>query len=245
MGSAMLQSFQDHNIQTYAYDPDKGHIDWEPILHTNMVFLSLPTLYDPETQSYNKDAIHQTCQRLQGYQGLVILKSTVEIGTTQELAETYQLNMVHNPEFLTASSAYEDFRDQEHIVIGGNSAKLVDFYSTYYPDAEISICTSQESEAMKLFVNNFYSIKIMAFNEFFLTCQSLNLPYDSVLHLMLKNGYINPMHTMVPDIDGNLGYGGACFPKDTNALLQQMKRLNIPCQLLEACVKERNELRDD
>ena len=43
---------------------------------------------------------------------------------------------------------------------------------------------------------------------------------------MLKNGWINPMHTTVPGPDGQLSYGGFCFPKDTNALLQFMKTEN-------------------
>ena len=41
---------------------------------------------------------------------------------------------------------------------------------------------------------------------------------------MLKNGWINHMHTEVPGQDGKLGFGGACFPKDTAALLADMKR---------------------
>ena len=42
--------------------------------------------------------------------------------------------------------------------------------------------------------------------------------------MMLKNEWINPMHTNVPGSDGSLGYGGACFPKDTNALYRYMEK---------------------
>ena len=62
---------------------------------------------------------------------------------------------------------------------------------------------------------------------------------------MLKNGWINPMHTTVPGPDGEISYGGLCFPKDTNALNKYMKRENTPNKVLEACIKERNEMRDD
>ena len=60
---------------------------------------------------------------------------------------------------------------------------------------------------------------------------------------MLKNNWINPMHTNVPGPDGSLSYGGACFPKDTNALLQYMKNMETPHLVLENIVKERNEMR--
>jgi UDP-glucose 6-dehydrogenase len=62
---------------------------------------------------------------------------------------------------------------------------------------------------------------------------------------MLKNGWINPMHTVIPGTDGCLSYGGMCFPKDTNALLQHMKRLDTPHKVLENTIQERNEFRND
>ena len=62
---------------------------------------------------------------------------------------------------------------------------------------------------------------------------------------MLKNGWINPMHTNVPGPDGKLSYGGFCFPKDTNALLNHMKRMNTPHNVLQATIDERNVMRDD
>lgn len=69
--------------------------------------------------------------------------------------------------------------------------------------------------------------------------------YNVVKDLMLKNKWINPMHTDVPGPDGKLSYGGYCFPKDTNALLNHMKRVNTPYKVLEATVKERNIMRND
>ena len=62
---------------------------------------------------------------------------------------------------------------------------------------------------------------------------------------MLKNKWINPMHTNVPGVDGKLSYGGYCFPKDTNALLNHMKREGTHCKVLEATIIERNIMRDD
>ena len=53
------------------------------------------------------------------------------------------------------------------------------------------------------------------------------------------------MHTKVPGTDGQLSYGGFCFPKDTNALLNHMRRNKTKHRVLEATVEERNEMRDD
>ena len=62
---------------------------------------------------------------------------------------------------------------------------------------------------------------------------------------MLNNGWINEMHTEVPGPDGSLSYGGACFPKDTSALVYFMNKVGTPHEVLEACVKERNKMRKD
>ena len=123
----------------------------------------------------------------------------------------------------------EDFKNQKHIVLGITEGidyqPILDLYQQYYPEAEISCCTTTESEFMKIFVNSFYAQKVQIFNEFYQLCQRVdNCEYQNISELMLKNGWINPMHTQVPGPDGLPSYGGACFPKDTNALLHFMKK---------------------
>jgi UDP-glucose 6-dehydrogenase len=123
--------------------------------------------------------------------------------------------------------------------------KLISFYKKYYMYADISLCTSIESESMKIFVNCFYSVKIQFFNELYLLSKSMGADYNKIRDLMLKNKWINPMHTNVPGPDGLLSYGGYCFPKDTNALYNHMKRMNTPHMVLEATINERNSMRED
>ena len=120
-----------------------------------------------------------------------------------------------------------------------------DLFEKYYPDAEISHCTSLESESMKIFVNSYYSVKIQFFNELYLLCENNGYDYNIIKKLMLKNGWINPMHTDVPGPDGKLSYGGECFPKDTSSLNSYMEKLNSPNEVLKATISERNKFRND
>jgi UDP-glucose 6-dehydrogenase len=62
---------------------------------------------------------------------------------------------------------------------------------------------------------------------------------------MLKNQWINPMHTNVPGPDGNISYGGLCFPKDTKALNSYMKKYNSDNKVLQSSIDERDSMRDD
>lgn len=256
VGGSMKKSFELKGEQVKGYDKFKENTDsFEDCLESDIAFLALPTIFDENKMTYDKSAIHEVCGDLEKhqYKGLVVIKSTVEPTTTEGLALKYSsLKFIHNPEFLTAATAFEDFHNQTHIVLG-KSVNVHDeqvnvlekFYRKNYPNAEISRCTCTESESMKSFVNCFYSVKIQFFNELYLLCDKMCCDYNTVKGLMLKNGWINPMHTDVPGVDGMLSYGGYCFPKDTNALLNHMKRENVTCKVLEGTVLERNEMRQD
>ena len=255
VGGAMIKSLLLKKIDVKGYDKYKqgGIGSMCEMLNTDIVFLCLPTLYDDKLKMYNKDAINEVCDHLEknSYNGLIVIKSTIEPETTNNLSNKHKnMQFCHNPEFLTARTAFEDLHNQKHIVLGcgpncSNEMynKLKNFYITTYPEADISECSSLESESMKIMCNSFYASKIMLFNEYYLLCEKNGANFETIKGMMLKNGWINPMHTNVPGPDGNLGYGGACFPKDTNALCQYMKGYNSEHMVLENVVEERNRLK--
>ena len=255
VGSAIQKSFNLKNIKVIGYDKFKnngiGKID--DVFNTNFVFLCLPTPFNEDKKSYDISAIDETCKILKenNYNGIIVIKSTIEPTITNILSNNYDLKIIHNPEFLTESTAFEDFHNQTHIVLGKGKnvsaeelENLNNFYNKYYPEAEISLVNSEESECMKLFVNSFYAAKIQFFNELYLLCEKINCNYNFVKELMLKNEWINPMHTNVPGRNNELSYGGNCFPKDTNALLEFMKKHNTKHSVLEAVINERNSMRE-
>ena len=257
VGSAMFTSFKQLNVNICGYDKYKDsniNSTFEQVITSNILFLCLPTPYDSTIHEYDKSAIYSICEQLvqSNYNGIVIIKSTIELGTINFLESKYPLKYIHNPEFLTARTAFEDFHNQSHIVLGKGSLindldfkQVINFYSSFYPNAKISECLAVESESMKLFCNSFYSVKIQFFNELYLLCNKLNIDYNNVKNLMLANNWINPMHTTIPGPDGLLSYGGLCFPKDTNALNELMKKNETPNAVMDATIQERNKMRSD
>lgn len=254
VGGAIKYSFDLKKINLVCYDKFKNIGSFGDVINSNLLFLALPTVYDNSLKTYNLDPLHEVLSLLKdnNYHNPIVIKSTVVPTTVDTLAVKYNLSLIHNPEFLTARTANENFHNQTHIILGKTSIcndinfnLANNFYKYHYPNANISLCTSNESESMKLFVNCFYSVKVQFFNELYLVCQSTGTDYNNVKNLMLKNGWINPMHTTVPGPDGQLSYGGLCFPKDTNALLNFMKSNNTLHQVLEATINERNQMRDD
>ena len=259
VGSSMYQSFKlkglKENERLFGYDKfkDGGIGKFEDCLKCNLLFLALPTSFNDELREYDKRPIMETCNLLSEneYKGIIIIKSTVEPETTNNISNEFpNLKLIHNPEFLSARTAFEDFHNQTHIVLGkGNKCTKTDldivkqFYVDLYPDAEISLCESIESESMKSFVNCFYAVKVQFFTELYLLCQSNGSDYNVIKDMMLKNRWINPMHTTVPGPDGKISYGGLCLPKDTNALNRYMIKSNTPNKVLEATIEERNDMR--
>lgn len=255
VGTAMKQSFVEKKINLYTYDKYKYIGKIKDLLECNIIFLALPTPYDIIKKEYNKSAIYEICEYFNKTEKIftIVLKSTIEPGTSDELAKKYKnLHFVHNPEFLSTKTAYNDFHNQAHIVLGKSDNcseerfnDVVLFYKDNYPEALISYCSSKEAESMKIYCNSFYAIKIQYFTELFLMCQTNGTNYTKIKDLMLKNGWINKHHTNIPGQDGEKSYGGLCFPKDTNALLSYMQKNLVPSGILEACIKERNEMRND
>jgi UDPglucose 6-dehydrogenase len=263
VGSAIHKSLElhicDDNLSLFIYDKYKSEPNLskslDELLLTDILFLCLPTLYDKNTETYDLTALNETIDYLskKNYKGICLIKSTILPNTTLNYFEKYpNLKLIHNPEFLSAKTAFEDFHNQKHIVLGITSIKtheyidiIINFYKKYYPDTEITIITSTESELMKLSANSFYSIKIQFFTEIYLLCKKLNCSYETVKQTLLNNGWINPMHTNVPGPDGNISYGGMCFPKDISALQKYMEKIDTPNEILKATINERNIMRID
>jgi UDP-glucose 6-dehydrogenase len=263
VGSAIRMSLELHNYKCkenlFVYDKYKKeeylNLLLEDLLITDILFLCLPTLYDKEKETYDLTGLNETIDFLskKNYTGVCLIKSTIIPNTTLNYSIKYpNLKLIHNPEFLSAKTAFQDFHTQQHIVLGITTAKthdyidiVIKFYKKYYDNADISIILSTESELMKLSANSFYSIKIQFFTEIYLLCKKLNCSYDIVKDTLLKNQWINPMHTNIPGPDGNISYGGMCFPKDTMALQKFMENIDTPCDILKATINERNMMRDD
>lgn len=260
VGNAMMMSFikkgfiLKDNLFIYDKYKDGGIGKFEDLLKSDILFLALPTTFNLGTKAFDISAIEENLFKLKenNFDGLVVIKSTVEPLTINNLNKIYNLDIVHNPEFLTARNAFEDFHNQKHIVLGmGDNCNkkkfkgLYKFYKRNYSNSIISKCNSIESESMKLFLNNFYAIKVQVFTEIYLLCDKLGLDYNRIRDLMLKNEWINPMHTNVPGPDGKISYGGLCFPKDTNALCNYMEKYESPCEVLKSTIIERNNLRNE
>lgn len=311
LGTAILETFEDYNtlnklnttkpiINLYPYDKYKNIGNFEDILNTNIIFICLPTEYSQTDEKYNIKEIINILNELSNatYKGIILLKSTVEPQTTVILYKNNRnLRIIHNPEFLSAKTAKNDFMHQTHIILGllpdthnETILYIINFYSEIF-DAKlfnsvlfneillnkegvcdfknnsiissitefkantnieniddnlrpiISLCSTTESESVKLFCNAFYATKIQFFTEIKLLCDNMGINYNNVRDMMILNRWINPMHTIVPGDDNKISFGGKCFPKDIKALNSFMNQNNTPHEVIQSVVNENNIMR--
>lgn len=256
VGNAIYETLSLKDVILKGYDKFKngGIGTFQDCLNMDILFLCLPTPYSNSLKDYQIDSMYETLDKLNmvNYTGSVVIKSTVNIGTCEEFSNKYNLNIIHNPEFLTARNAKDDFNNQEQIVIGRTSKcsneafeRLINFYKKFWKNSIVSICNSGESELMKLSCNSFYAVKIQFMTELYLIAKKNNMDFNLVKNMMILNQGISPNYTQVPGHDGQISYGGMCFPKDTNALCSYMRKNNLPNNVLQSVITERNLMRNE
>ena len=273
VGEALLRSLhtkkQNKNINLFGYDKYKTDFhddikqyicDLNDCLNSDILFTALPTKYSNETKSYDNSPTFEICNYLSenNYKGTILIKSTMEPTTIDQLEKKYQfLQIIHNPEFLRARYAYEDNLEQKYGIILGmgtntsnESYELVEkMYNQLWPERKIYKCNAVESEITKILSNSYYAIQIQFLTEIYLYTKTLeenhNVDYKNIRNLLNSTGLSDVDVSQIPGPDGKVSYGGLCHPKDTNALLQSMKKNNISCDVLEACINERNKMRED
>jgi GDP-mannose 6-dehydrogenase len=241
-------------LGTVVYDKYKKINSLDALVSTDLVYICIPTPYEHHAKSYNMSEIDATLALFAklAYKGVILIKSTVLPDYCATMNKIYpELKIIHNPEFLSAATAAHDFANQRHIILGytlqsqSALAPIETFYKTLFPGALISVTSSYAAGLTKLACNSFYATKVQFFTELFLLCDKIDTDYEEVKKLMLNNEWIHPMHTSVPGPDGQVSFGGACLPKDINALNQYMILNKTHNGVLESVIEERNGMRSD
>ncbi len=169
---------------------------------------------------------------------LILIKSTVEPGTTDKLIEKTGKRIVFSPEYIGESKYYnpyfnERMLDCPYVVLGGSNRDcnvILDVLvpvmgptKTYYKT------TSLNAEIIKYMENAFFATKVAFVNEMYEICKSLGADWHSVREGWLLDPRVNKMHTAVI----KKGYSGKCFPKDIKALIKVAESKGYKSELLK------------
>jgi len=219
----------------------------EAILGTDATFVCVgtPSRTDGSLDlAYIKKAVEDTGKALTGKKAyhLVIIKSTVLPGTTQEelipLLEKSSgkkagkdFGVATNPEFLREGIAVEDFMKPDRIVIGSLDKKAEETVSGIYSGFASPLFKTdiKTAEMVKYASNAFLATKISFINEIGNICKKLGINTYEVAEGISLDHRISPYF-----LSSGLGWGGSCFPKDLDALTYEAKKIGYEPRLLNA-----------
>lgn len=223
VGKAVEYGFSTKNTFIHTIDPMYGNSVYD-LQDSNIdyAFVCVPTPMDNTGKVDASIVIQVIDQLLELTNAMVILKSTI----TPDIASMWEgsRRVVYNPEFLTEANANYDFVNTGFHIVGGEPEatkevrQLYVNYSNCHFTHGFESVTLKEASMIKYTINTFLATKLTFFNELYDLCQANGIDYDSVVGGARLDSRIGISHMQVPGPDGKRGFGGACLPKDTNAL---------------------------
>ncbi|HXT20194.1 MAG TPA: UDP-glucose/GDP-mannose dehydrogenase family protein, partial [Thermoanaerobaculia bacterium] len=193
--------------------------------------------------SYVVQVAEAIADHMKGYK-VVVTKSTVPVGTGALIEKILRertggrvpFSVVSNPEFLREGSAIEDFMKPDRVVIGAREARAVAIMKEVYSPLEtlevpFVVTNVETSELIKYASNAFLATKITFINEVAALCERLGADVIQVARGMGLDQRIGPQF-----LHPGPGYGGSCFPKDTEALVEIARAADMKFEIVEAVV---------
>ncbi len=180
---------------------------------------------------------------------LVVLKSTILPNFIKDINKKIE-KFIYNPEFLREKHADEDFINSSLIVFGGEEKEIKEMKSFYENNTK---CISKDyietdiisASLIKYTINSFLATKVIFFNEVreIFDKSGANETWSNFIKALAHDKRIGYSHMQVPGPDERLGFGGACFPKDTNAIYNYSKDIEAEFKLLKKVISLNNYLR--
>jgi UDPglucose 6-dehydrogenase len=224
----------------------------EALSQSDLIFLALPT---PPGEDGSADLsyilgvandIGQWLAKHNEYK-VIINKSTVPVGTAEkvrhQIQQHYQgeFDVVSNPEFLREGAAVDDFMKPDRVVIGCSSERarkwMQQLYAPFVRQGNpIYFMDERSSELTKYAANSYLAMRITFMNELANLCEKVGADVETVRVGMGSDNRIGKRF-LFPGI----GYGGSCFPKDVQALVQTSGQYHYDYQILNAVIQVNDE----
>ncbi len=193
--------------------------------------------------SYVYEAAKQIAGHLDGYT-VIVDKSTVPVGTARNVERIVretnpeaEFDVASNPEFLREGAAISDFMRPDRVVIGVENARAEKLLRELYRplnlrETPILVTNLESAELIKYAANAFLATKISFINEISTLCESVGADVHAVAKGMGMDGRIGSKF-----LHPGPGYGGSCFPKDTQALVRIAQEQGVGSRIVEAVIE--------
>ena len=240
-----------NNVEVLKIDPNLNtSINSLSSFSPDLVFVCLPT---PMSQDGSQDIsiLLDSLKRLKrlNLNCLVVIKSTI-IPDNIRIIENIFPRFVYNPEFLREKHASKDFIESKLIVFGGDSASS-ELVSNFYDNHTKCACKDYvftdaiTASLIKYTINSFLATKVIFFNELYNLFDKVSSgeTWENFINFLAKDTRIGNSHMMVPGHDERFGFGGACLPKDSSAILKYAESNDVNLNVLKKVIELNNQIR--
>lgn len=250
VGQAVDYGFSTPMVDKFIVDPKYGEsntlndlCDWEP----QCVFICAPTP-SKEDGSVDSSIVEEAVMKLINLtDAFIVIKSTITPDVVDRMMQIDQ-RVVYHPEFLQEGNAKMDFVTAPFRLVGINDAsagqhleQLYNAFSICNP-AQMIQMTGVEAAFFKYAVNTFLAMKVTFFNQLYDIIGDYGGNYQMVARALGADQRIGYSHKLIPGPDGKRGFGGACFPKDLDALISFAdNKTDVDLKLLKT-VREVNNI---
>ena len=227
VGTASFKGMETHH-DVVGYDID-GRGEWDAILQTKAVLVCVPTDLSKSPRTRDKPwrvlcngPVQEVATRLEesAYKGLVIFKSTLNVGTMDKLVSNHpQLRLVYMPEFLREKDAEAWFADPDRLVASGDCGDVDEALSLFeWVDSTVPRMPMKymEAEIGKLAHNAYIATKVTFTCEIERLCLLHDVDPHPVMETVWRDRRVLNSAHLTPGLGG---FDGKCVPKDTEALV--------------------------
>ena len=252
VGGSVAHGF-DKNVEQIIVDPIhskitlKECVDKEP----HIIFICVPT---PQSKTGEVDVqiSRSVLDELNDLKcdSVVVIKSTITPDHLTKFAQDYPLRLVYNPEFLTEANAHWDFCNPPMQILGGEWNDCEEVERAYVQHSSVKIVPTFKTDIitaslLKYTINSWLATKVIFMNELYrLHNESgADSSWEQFTDMLKRDSRIGDSHLQVPGSDGNFGFGGHCFPKDTSAFIHYAQDLKASLNLLEKTININKKIR--
>jgi len=242
VGGTIKKGFDALGYKTIPVDKKLSSTSIKDVIGTDIVYICLPT---PSTKTGACDttlveqAIEDLCKL--NYKGVIVIKSTVSVGTTDKLAAKFNRPIYFVPEFLRERCAYVDFTEGHDVLIIGHQEVFAPAHINIivkshgkYPKC-VKTMKASEAELCKYWLNAFNACLVTFTNSMYDICKHLGLDYNEILDAVKNKKHIPQLYL---ECNENLrGFGGVCLPKDVSELARLAKEAGLKSTFFDDMLK--------